>query len=95
MCQGAVLQIGVDLLDHRMSPMGLVGGDGVEITGGEERVEAVGVEQCRLINVLGNQLGNAAPGAITEAAGVSACIEAATLRMMSSKEVTGLNPTNE
>lgn len=52
MRQRAALQIGVDLLDHGMSPMRLVGGDGVQITGGEERVEPVGVEQRRLLDVL-------------------------------------------
>ncbi len=46
--QRAVFEIGVDLLDHRMLAVGFVRGDGVQIAGGEEGVEAVRVEQCRL-----------------------------------------------
>jgi hypothetical protein len=36
--QRGVLQVGVDLLDDRVPAVGLVGGDGVEVAGGEERV---------------------------------------------------------
>jgi hypothetical protein len=38
-----VLQVGVDLLDDRVMPVGLVGGDGVEyrgVGGGEEGVDS-------------------------------------------------------
>lgn len=48
MTQRAVFEIGVDLLDDRMLAVGFVRGDGVQIAGGEEGVEAVRVEQCRL-----------------------------------------------
>ncbi len=44
MRQRTVFQIGVDLFDDRVLAVGLVGGDRVQITGGEERVEAVRVE---------------------------------------------------
>ena len=46
--EGAVLQVGVDLLDDRVTAVGLVRGDGVQGAGGEERVEPVRVEQGRL-----------------------------------------------
>ncbi len=45
MRQGGVLEVGVDLFDDRVPAVGLVGGDGVQVAGGEERVETPGVEQ--------------------------------------------------
>jgi hypothetical protein len=42
--EGGVLQVGVDLFDDRVAAVGLVRGDGVQIGGGEERVETPGVE---------------------------------------------------
>ncbi len=46
--QRGALEVGVDLFDDRVPAVGLVGGDGVQHMGrdgGEERVEAPGVEQ--------------------------------------------------
>ena len=58
--RGAVLQIRVDLLDHRMLTVGLVrrrGAQGPGIRGVEERVEAVFGKQCSLAGrCLGIQL---------------------------------------
>ena len=48
MSEGGVFQIGVDLLDDGVPAVDYVGGDGVVIGGGEERVEAPGVEQSLL-----------------------------------------------
>ncbi len=45
---GGVLQVGVDLFDDGVTAVGFVRGDGVQVAafgGGEERVEASGVEQ--------------------------------------------------
>jgi redox-sensitive bicupin YhaK (pirin superfamily) len=47
------LQVGVDLLDDRVSAVGLVGGDGVQLAGGEEGVEAPQLEQRRLMGLAG------------------------------------------
>ena len=55
MGQGGVLQVGVDLLDDRVAAVGLVRGHGVGhlgVGGGEERVEAPGVEQGVLARAL-------------------------------------------
>ena len=54
MRQRTVLQIGVDLLDDRMLPVGLVRGHGTQqvwVGGGEYRVEAVQIKQARLMGV--------------------------------------------
>ncbi len=51
MGQGGGFQVGVDVLDDRVTPVGLIRQDGVAFTGGsrgDERVEAPGVEQRRL-----------------------------------------------
>src|SRR3954462_12817543 len=51
--QGGGLEVGVDVFDDRVPPVGLVRGDGVAgvgVGGGEEGVEAPGVEQ-RLLAV--------------------------------------------
>ena len=45
MGQRGVFEVGVDLLDDRVPAVGFVGGDSVEFGGGEEGVEAPGVEQ--------------------------------------------------
>ena len=45
MRQGGVLDVGVIPFDDGVAAVGLVGGDGVEVGGGEERVKAPGVEQ--------------------------------------------------
>ena len=61
-----VLQVGVDLLDDRVSAVGLVRGDDVEdglLGGGEERVEPPGVEQTVLARgavLLGVEFGDPA-----------------------------------
>jgi len=50
-CQRGAFEVGVDLLDDRVVPVDLVGGDGVEAVGvgaGEERVGAPHVEQGSL-----------------------------------------------
>src|SRR5699024_5074644 len=61
--QGGVLQVGVDVLDDGVGAVGLVRGDGVQqvgVGGGEERVEAPGVEQLVLaLATLGVQVGDA------------------------------------
>src|SRR5690349_4890975 len=51
-------QVGVDLLDDRVGPVGGVGGDGVQAAGGEEGVEPPQLEQGALA-VRGVQVGNA------------------------------------
>jgi hypothetical protein len=51
MSQGGVLEVGVDRLDDRVTAVDLVGGDGVGVGGGEERMEAPGVEQRDLPGV--------------------------------------------
>ena len=64
--QGRVLQVGVDLFDDRVPAVGLVGGDGVQLLGGdggEEGVEAPHVEQGALpvrLLALGVEVGDAA-----------------------------------
>src|SRR6185312_2378570 len=61
MGQGGVLEVGVNLLDDRVAAVGLVGGDGVGVGVGEERVEAPGVEQGLLaITGGGVEVGDAA-----------------------------------
>ncbi len=45
MSQGGILEVGVDLLDDRVSAVGFVRGDGVQGAGREERVEPPRVEQ--------------------------------------------------
>lgn len=63
MRQGAVLHVCVDLPDDRMLAMGLIRSDGVEDVqgaGGERGMEAVQVEQARLVDVLLIQLGKVA-----------------------------------
>jgi hypothetical protein len=46
--EGGVLQVGVDVLDDGVAAVGLVGGDGVQVGGGEECVEPPRLEQRRL-----------------------------------------------
>jgi hypothetical protein len=58
MGQGTVLQISMDLLDDRVPTVNLVRGDRIEVTGGEERVEPVSVEQGRGIGVFRVELGD-------------------------------------
>ena len=61
MGQGGVFEVGVDLLDDRVAAVGLVGGDGVEVGGGEERVETPGVEQGGLpVTLVRVEVGDAA-----------------------------------
>src|SRR6478752_2811528 len=45
MSQGGVFEVGVHLLDDRVAAVGLVGADGVQVGGGEKRVEAPHVKQ--------------------------------------------------
>ena len=55
MSERPALQIGVDLLDDRVSAVGLVRCDGAHrglVGGGEERVVPVGIEQCRLLHLV-------------------------------------------
>lgn len=62
MRQRAVLQIGVDLLNDRMLAVGLIGRNGIQVTGGEHRVEPVQIKQSRLIDIFFVQLlGSGAP----------------------------------
>src|SRR6478735_7380159 len=51
MSQGRVLQVSMNLLDDGVAAVGLVGGDGIEGGGGEERVEPPGVEERGLPGV--------------------------------------------
>ena len=61
MGQRGVLEIGVDLFDDGVAAVSLVGGDGIEVAGGEEGVEAPGVEQGALPGVVaGVEVGDAA-----------------------------------
>ena len=46
--QRTVFEIGVDLLDDRVLPVGSISADGVWGAGGEERVEPARIEQGRL-----------------------------------------------
>ena len=46
--QGGVREVCEDLFDDRVAAVGLVGGGGVQVVGGEERVESPDVEQGRL-----------------------------------------------
>lgn len=57
MRQGGGFQVGVDLFDDGVPAMDLVGGDGVEVGGGEEGVETPYVEQCGLPIAGGAQVG--------------------------------------
>ena len=59
--QGRVFEVGVDLLDDRVAAVGLVGANGVQVAGGEERVETPGAEQGALAVVAaGVEVGDAA-----------------------------------
>ena len=67
--QGGVLQVGVDVFDDRVAAVGFVRAHGVQVGGvggGEEGVEAPGVEQGALpggLLLLGVQVEDAPPGA--------------------------------
>lgn len=58
MRQRTVFEVGIDLLDDRMTSAGCVSGDGIKGAGGEERVEPMGIEQSRLLSVFRVQLGD-------------------------------------
>src|SRR5689334_24239756 len=61
MSQGGVFEVGVDLFDDRVAAVGLVGGDGIEVGGGEKRVKTPHVEEGRLPVVAGGvEVGDAA-----------------------------------
>src|SRR3546814_10357477 len=60
MGQGGGFQVGVNRLDDGVAAVGLVGGDGVEVCGGEEGVETPYVEQCGLPVGGGVEVGDAA-----------------------------------
>src|SRR6478736_4610626 len=61
MGQGGVFEVGVDLFDDRVAAVDLVGDNSVGVGGGEEGVEAPGVEQGRLGVVrCGVEVGDAA-----------------------------------
>src|SRR6476619_432789 len=61
MGQGGVFEVGVDLFDDRVAAVDLVGDNSVGVGGGEEVVEAPGVEQGRLCVVrCGVEVGDAA-----------------------------------